>query len=245
MPPFASSPDRARPRLIDPDYLHLRAISRRLRPRLAAWTGGGRVLDLGAGRSPYLAWLGDAAARAVRLDARRDFAPTVQGRGEALPFRDGAFALILCTQVLPFAADPRTLLAEAARVLAPGGFLLLTTPLHWPRDSAEPEWRFDSRGLASLCAGLRVVEVVEEGGWLCLPFALCNLVTRELVIAAERRLGVLAWPLVPLARALFAIQNLAGAGVEWLAAIPVLRPFLGYLDRRLPMNLLLVAEKPA
>jgi len=46
-------------------------------------------------------------------------------QGEALPFRDGAFDMVLCRVALPYMHVP-TALAEMARVLRPGGELWLT-----------------------------------------------------------------------------------------------------------------------
>ena len=45
------------------------------------------------------------------------------------------------------------------------------------------------------------------------------------------------------AAALYVGSNLMGRALEILAAHGPLAPFLGYLDRRLPTNLLLVAER--
>jgi SAM-dependent methyltransferase len=50
----------------------------------------------------------------------------VRGRGEALPFADGAFDAVVCCLVIEHADDPDALLAEVTRVLEHGGrFLLL------------------------------------------------------------------------------------------------------------------------
>jgi SAM-dependent methyltransferase len=48
----------------------------------------------------------------------------VQGRGEALPFRDGAFDTVVATLVLCSVDDPVRSLSELRRVLRPGGRLL-------------------------------------------------------------------------------------------------------------------------
>jgi SAM-dependent methyltransferase len=48
-----------------------------------------------------------------------------EGRAEQLPFPDGAFDLVLCQFGLMFFADRPAALAEAHRVLAPGGRLFL------------------------------------------------------------------------------------------------------------------------
>jgi hypothetical protein len=43
---------------------------------------------------------------------------------------------------------------------------------------------------------------------------------------------------------LYLVSNVSGRTLEVLAARGPLSTFLGYLDRRLPTNLLLVAERP-
>ena len=48
-----------------------------------------------------------------------------EGRAEALPFRDGAFDLVLCQFGLMFFSDPSAALNEAHRVLESGGRLAL------------------------------------------------------------------------------------------------------------------------
>lgn len=97
------------------------------------------VLDLGAGEgqlarraasavpSPELVvGLEPAAAQVANALAMGGSPRYVRGRGEQLPFRDGAFDGVVCCLVIEHVADPDLLLAEAVRVLAPGGrFLLL------------------------------------------------------------------------------------------------------------------------
>jgi 2-polyprenyl-3-methyl-5-hydroxy-6-metoxy-1,4-benzoquinol methylase len=51
----------------------------------------------------------------------------VRANLEALPFEDGAFELVLCTQVVEHLLDPGAGIRELARVVAPGGTLLLST----------------------------------------------------------------------------------------------------------------------
>jgi ubiquinone/menaquinone biosynthesis C-methylase UbiE len=59
----------------------------------------------------------------------------VQASGFALPFADGRFPCVLCSQVIEHVAKTSPILGELVRVLAPGGRLVLGTP-----DYANWEW---------------------------------------------------------------------------------------------------------
>lgn len=71
---------------------------------------------------------------------RREHAANLPGRAAAdvwgadavaLPFEDGSFALAASLNVIDCVQSPRDALAELARVLAPGGLALVTTPYDW------------------------------------------------------------------------------------------------------------------
>jgi ubiquinone/menaquinone biosynthesis C-methylase UbiE len=51
---------------------------------------------------------------------------TVAGRGEELPYADGTFDAALALNVIDHVESPPRCLSEAARVLRPGGLLLLS-----------------------------------------------------------------------------------------------------------------------
>ena len=98
-----------------------------------------RVLDLGAGEgqlarrvaagspAPRLVAGLDPSAAQLAYAVKAGGGPAyVRGTGEGLPFRDGSFDAVVCCLVIEHADDPDLLLAEAVRVLAPGGrFVLL------------------------------------------------------------------------------------------------------------------------
>lgn len=59
-------------------------------------------------------------------------AATVAAVGEALPFADGCFDIVLSDNVVDHAERPATILAEIARVLAPSGLVYFTVNVHHP-----------------------------------------------------------------------------------------------------------------
>ncbi|MBU6268731.1 MAG: metalloregulator ArsR/SmtB family transcription factor [Sphingomonadales bacterium] len=98
----------------------------------------GRLLDVGTGTGRIAELLAPCATRVTGLDmspemlrlarARLQNLPAecvdlVQGDFTALPFAAAAFDTVTLHQVLHYAQDPGRVLAEAARVLAPGGRL--------------------------------------------------------------------------------------------------------------------------
>lgn len=110
---------------------------------------GMRVLDAGCGRgrhshalalSPGVLAVGvDLSledARAAR-DSWADIAPRTPVAVAAadtarLPFPDGAFDRVVCSEVLEHLSDWRGALAELDRVLAPGGLMAVSVPRFWP-----------------------------------------------------------------------------------------------------------------
>lgn len=93
-------------------------------------TGTGRILQVLAGRigSGLGVDLSHDMLRVARANLdRREARNCLVRYGDMyqLPLSDGAIAAVTLHQVLHFADDPRAALAEAARVLAPGGRLVV------------------------------------------------------------------------------------------------------------------------
>ena len=94
-------------------------------------------LEVGVGTGRFASVLGaevgiDPAGLALRRAVSRGVT-TVRGVGEVLPFRAHAFAAVLMVGTLCFSDSPLALLAEARRVLASGGALLIgVVPLDSP-----------------------------------------------------------------------------------------------------------------
>lgn len=97
-----------------------------------------RVLEVGSGSEGLIFFFGvdtgigvdplaDEYARVLPWHGR---ARTISCGGEALPFDDGHFDIVLCDNVIDHAEDPWKIVAEMERVLAPDGLLYFTVNFH-------------------------------------------------------------------------------------------------------------------
>ena len=127
----------------------------------------GRLLDLGCGNQPFAGWYGPLVDEVVPVDAAPIPGVLQVDLGGRLPFPDGHFDTVLCTQVLEHVEDLERAAAEIARVLRPGGHALVTVPFLYPTHEAPYDFqRLTHLGLAGLARrhGLRVLGVQAQGG---------------------------------------------------------------------------------
>jgi SAM-dependent methyltransferase len=147
----------------------------------------GRTIDIGAGTGANAALYPESVTELVlvepdphmlkQLRAKGVDARIVEASGESLPFEDDSFDTAVFTLVLCTAPDPAKALAEAARVLRPGGRLLFVEHVRaqeprlarW-QDRLERPWRFCGDGchcnrdtVATIEASPLSLERVEHG----------------------------------------------------------------------------------
>ncbi len=95
-------------------------------------SGRNRVLDIGCGSSRIIQDLPEAIGLDILLPKLRFLrdrhSRLIQGSLLALPFRDGSFDSVICSEVIEHLPDCPQVLAEMTRVLRPEGTLILGTP---------------------------------------------------------------------------------------------------------------------
>lgn len=204
------------------DWLSLRALAPALQTAMTQALAGRDpagllVLDLGCGERPWAGLFG--TARVIGVDRSAEGAsPDLVADAAALPLPDGCIDIVFSSQVLEHVPDPQAMLQACARVLKPGGALVLSAPFWWPlHEEPRDHWRFTRHGLGLLLrrAGLVPASITPDSG-----------AVTQAAVALIEALPRWARPLVPLI-------NLS---------TPVLQAMS--TNRLSSLNLVLVAHRP-
>ena len=136
-----------------PTYLLLSSLSHWLQEQARAAHdayGAYRLLDVGSGAKPYYPFFRPFAREYVGVDPVHPDAE-LKGTVEDIPVEDGAYDVVLCTQVLEHCADPDRAVRELRRVTAPGGRVLASTHgVMAYHPSPDDHWRWTHTGLERL-----------------------------------------------------------------------------------------------
>jgi SAM-dependent methyltransferase len=153
-----------------------------------------RVLDAGCGSGRTLQELVEygrvsgieLSEEAAELARGRALGEVEVGRLEELPWADETFDLITCLDVIEHVPDDVVALAELRRVVAPGGWLLVTVPAYqalWSQhDEANHHYRRYSRAAlrgAAVSAGWELRRMSSFNSLLLAPAAAVRLARRR------------------------------------------------------------------
>jgi len=115
--------------------------------------GCGIALDVGAGSLVFANELHRFFSTYVTLDYEiRSSKLNVRGDGQNLPFAAGTFDTLISIDVLEHVQNPWQMFKESARVLVPGGVIVLVTPFFfWAHEEPFDFYRVSKYGLVHLC----------------------------------------------------------------------------------------------
>lgn len=216
---------RYQPRPTHYHFLHLVGLLRGLKHALTRFpVTPGPALDLYCGTQPYRDLVPLRPLWGYDIDLHFGRANVVGG--PHLPFGDGVFDLVLCTQALYLVEDPTSTVAEMRRVLRPGGHAIVTVP-HLFRCELSYERKYGREDLRRLFVGWSDVDILGVGS----PGAGLVYYLGCVGMAVSRR-SLLARRLEP---GLAIVLN----GIGWLLDL-VLTPLRPWY----PALLILVARRP-
>lgn len=214
------------------DVRHLHAAVAGLAPQAR-----GVMLDVGVGERPYATLFAPHVSRYLGLE----YPPVVFGNlnpdlwsyihvvhgiidvfgdGQELPVASASVDTVLSLEVLEHLPSPERCVAEMARVLRPGGRLLLTVPFLQPLHQLPHDFRrYTPRGLTDLLQahGLKIESLLPRGnvasaaGAVVAQWLLRHLAAKERkhdgAVMMSRWRGPLVMPLIALTQAFFWVME--------------------------------------
>lgn len=215
---------------------YFRALNRRMVHALAGLLppGPARILDAGCGTGGLIKALRaarpdwtvtglDFSARACALARERTGAEVVEGSITALPFADAAFGAIVSADVVCQVEEGDRALREFARVVRPGGAVVVNVPaFRWlwsyHDDTCETKHRYTRSELRALfaAAGLETVHAT-YANMLALPLIAAR---RKLFRPARPTSDVALYP-APVEAAFAAMAAMEFAFIRAGGALPV------------------------
>lgn len=116
------------------NWLIKKAVNDKVRARLPAFKKG-HVLDLGCGLRPFEEDILEYAIYYIGIDWSNTLhdlkADIVADLNESLPLPVASFDHVVSFEVLEHLREPQNMLAEAFRILKPGGTITISAPFMW------------------------------------------------------------------------------------------------------------------
>ena len=184
----------------------------------------GTLADLGCGTSPLRGFYTPLVDRAVAIDWPRSLhdgpLDAAADLNDGIPLRSASTDVVLLSDVLEHLTRPDQALAEARRVLRPGGTLVGNVPfMYWLHEEPYDYFRYTEHGLRHLLAeaGFATVDITVLAGGVDVLVDVLGKLLRSLPLFGR-----------PMAR-------LAQSGWAGLTAIGAVRRLSRRLERRLPL----------
>ena len=117
----------------------------------------GRLLDMGCGYVPLYDAYRDLVSENICIDWQNTahvnpYLDQMVDLTGALPFERGSFDTVLLTDVLEHIPEPTNLICEIARILRPGGKLILGVPFfYWLHEVPHDYYRYTEFALRRFC----------------------------------------------------------------------------------------------
>jgi len=194
----------------------------------------GRLLDLGCGKAPLYGTYSKLVSETTCVDWGGTVHPSEHvdlewDLNRDLPFNDSRFETVILSDVLEHLPEPSALWREMARVLSPGGKVLLSVPfLYSLHEQPHDYYRYTEFALRRFAgrSGLRILEMRALGG---APEVLADIIAKN--VASLPTVG----------------RRLALA-TQWVAGISARTRMGSRISRRtsarFPLAYFLVAERP-
>jgi SAM-dependent methyltransferase len=218
-----------------PQFLTYKYLFEDLRAAINSYAKGD-VLDIGCGNKPYQHFFENKTSSYVGCDVIQSDKNQVDIICAAtdIPLPDNSKDTVFSTQVIEHVADHNKLLAEAYRILRPGGYLILSGPMAWEHHEEPYDFfRFTKYGFEYILqnAGFREIKITPNGGkWAGMGQLLQNSIRSS--IYGKKSLGR---SIVKYLYILFRIKWLINLGYLWLEKIDP--------DYSFTLNFVIVARK--
>ena len=124
----------------------------------------GKILEVGSGKR----WKYYPDSLTLNRDESAE--ADILGDAEDLQVEDASIDSLVCLEVMEHTPNPEVLLAEAYRVLKPGGKMLLTIPFVFEIHDTQDYYRFTRQGLELKLKDWKNVRITPNGGRFCTIF---------------------------------------------------------------------------